>query len=86
MQDLNAAIQAAKSIGDTSPVLLGGPVCSRTPSELTQVTLGDALCSSKSFSRNCFPDLGQHARSHELPSRTQENRWPCPGGRIIGLS
>lgn len=33
MQDLNAAIQAAKSIGDSSPVLLGGPVYTRTPSE-----------------------------------------------------
>ena len=32
MQDLNAAIQAAKNIGDT-PVLLGGPVYTRTPSE-----------------------------------------------------
>lgn len=32
-QDLNAAIQAAKSVGDTSPVLLGGPVCTRIPSK-----------------------------------------------------
>lgn len=33
MQDLNAAIQAAKSAGDTPPVLLGGPVYTRSPSE-----------------------------------------------------
>lgn len=33
MQDLNTAIQAAKSIGDSSPVLLGGPVCTHTSSE-----------------------------------------------------
>lgn len=33
MQDLNAAIQAAKTIGDSPPVLLGGPVYTRTPSE-----------------------------------------------------
>ncbi|XP_028746449.1 FERM, ARHGEF and pleckstrin domain-containing protein 2 [Peromyscus leucopus] len=42
MQDLNAAIQAAKSIGDTSPVLLGGPVCSRTPRSSDEVSLEDS--------------------------------------------
>ncbi|KAL6036766.1 hypothetical protein STEG23_015000, partial [Scotinomys teguina] len=42
MQDLNAAIQAAKSIGDTSPVLLGGPVCSRTPRSSDEVSLEES--------------------------------------------
>ncbi|XP_027253472.1 FERM, ARHGEF and pleckstrin domain-containing protein 2 [Cricetulus griseus] len=42
MQDLNAAIQAAKSIGDTSPVLLGGPVCTRTPRSSDEVSLEES--------------------------------------------
>ncbi|XP_059134607.1 FERM, ARHGEF and pleckstrin domain-containing protein 2 [Peromyscus eremicus] len=42
MQDLNAAIQAAKSVGDTSPVLLGGPVCSRTPRSSDEVSLEES--------------------------------------------
>ncbi|KAL1770834.1 FERM, and pleckstrin domain-containing 2 [Sigmodon hispidus] len=42
MQDLNAAIQAAKSIGDTPPVLLGGPVCARTPRSSDEVSLEES--------------------------------------------
>ncbi|XP_049981899.1 FERM, ARHGEF and pleckstrin domain-containing protein 2 isoform X2 [Alexandromys fortis] len=39
MQDLNTAIQAAKSIGDSAPVLLGGPVCTQTPRSSDEVSL-----------------------------------------------
>nr|XP_021487713.1 FERM, RhoGEF and pleckstrin domain-containing protein 2 isoform X2 [Meriones unguiculatus] len=42
MQDLNAAIQAAKSIGDTSPVLLGGPLYTRTPRSSDEVSLEES--------------------------------------------
>ncbi|CAO2625530.1 FERM, ARHGEF and pleckstrin domain-containing protein 2 [Lemmus lemmus] len=42
VQDLNAAIQAAKSIGDSSPVLLGGPVCTHTPRSSDEVSLEES--------------------------------------------
>ncbi|XP_051046797.1 FERM, ARHGEF and pleckstrin domain-containing protein 2 isoform X2 [Phodopus roborovskii] len=42
MQDLNAAIQAAKSTGDMSPVLLGGPLCPRTPRSSDEVSLEES--------------------------------------------
>lgn len=44
MQDLNAAIQAAKSAGDTPPwgVLLGGPVYTRSPRSSDEVSLEDS--------------------------------------------
>eukprot|EP00073_Rattus_norvegicus_P049664 XP_017451987.1 PREDICTED: FERM, RhoGEF and pleckstrin domain-containing protein 2 isoform X2 [Rattus norvegicus] len=42
MQDLNAAIQAAKSAGDTPAVLLGGPVYTRSPRSSDEVSLEDS--------------------------------------------
>ncbi|XP_038194287.1 FERM, ARHGEF and pleckstrin domain-containing protein 2 [Arvicola amphibius] len=42
MQDLNTAIQAAKSIGDSAPVLLGGPVCTQTPRSSDEVSLEES--------------------------------------------
>lgn len=42
MQDLNTAIQAAKNIGDSPPVLLGGPVYTRTPRSSDEVSLEES--------------------------------------------
>ncbi|XP_005361428.1 FERM, ARHGEF and pleckstrin domain-containing protein 2 [Microtus ochrogaster] len=42
MQDLNTAIQAAKSIGDSVPMLLGGPVCTQTPRSSDEVSLEES--------------------------------------------
>ncbi|XP_075807473.1 FERM, ARHGEF and pleckstrin domain-containing protein 2 [Microtus pennsylvanicus] len=42
MQDLNTAIQAAKSIGDSAPMLLGGPVCTQTPRSSDEVSLEES--------------------------------------------
>ncbi|XP_052049724.1 FERM, ARHGEF and pleckstrin domain-containing protein 2 [Apodemus sylvaticus] len=42
MQDLNAAIQAAKNTGDSALVLLGGPVYTRTPRSSDEVSLEES--------------------------------------------
>ncbi|GAB1285278.1 FERM, ARHGEF and pleckstrin domain-containing protein 2 [Apodemus speciosus] len=42
MRDLNAAIQAAKNIGDSPPVLLGGPMYTRTPRSSDEVSLEES--------------------------------------------
>ncbi|XP_041487755.1 FERM, ARHGEF and pleckstrin domain-containing protein 2-like [Microtus oregoni] len=42
MQDLNTAIQAARSIGDSAPTLLGGPVCTQTPRSSDEVSLEES--------------------------------------------
>ncbi|XP_008827378.1 FERM, ARHGEF and pleckstrin domain-containing protein 2 [Nannospalax galili] len=42
MQDLNIAIQAAKNVGNMSPVLLRGPVCTHTPRSSDEVSMEES--------------------------------------------
>lgn len=86
MQDLNAAIQAVKSTGDPSPVLLGGPLYTRTPSEFLLKTPKEiSSVALKAFLKIALLTLAILPGPMSFPP-VQESWWPCPKGRVLGLS